>query len=68
MYIVLSHYQVLADTLATDKTIAPHRSLCNLPYTTDHKLPMQVLLPILPSLQFKPPSLIMEDKISITPY
>ena len=28
----------------------------------------QVLLPILPLLQFKPPSSIMKDKISITPF
>ncbi len=39
-----------------------------LPVTAGYKQPMQVLLPILPLLQFKPPSSIMKDKISITPF
>lgn len=39
-----------------------------LPVTAGYKQPMQVLLPILPLLQFKPPSSIIKDKISITPF
>lgn len=39
-----------------------------LPVTAGYKQPMQVLLPILPLLQFKPPSSIMKGKISITPF
>ncbi|MCH5327573.1 MAG: hypothetical protein J1E02_01000 [Coprobacter sp.] len=33
----------------------------------EYKQPMQMLLPTLSSWNFKPPSSIMEDKISITP-
>ena len=67
MYLVLSHYQVLA-YLSTDKTIAPHRHCHRMPITAWYKQSVQVLLPTLSSWKFKPPSSIMEDKISITPF
>ena len=66
MYLVLSHYQVLA-YLSTDKTIAPHRQ-CKFFRFGRYMQAVQVLLPTLSSWKFKPPSSIMEDKISITPF